>query len=196
MRIFFFIYCHELIHKFWEIVELLQTIHRLINIKLSKTQLPKIGQSRLFLGRFLESSLNPGLPLIKNVLKPLDKSVLISLGLAASASATEAAINKKMLGSGMNTLIISNEEINDIMKIVKSLEESGLLIKVVSETIKNEAKEQKDGFLSMLLGTLDASLLGNLLRGRDTIRPDKARLEQVKVQLAQGRIFNTASFFE
>ena len=158
--------------------------------------MPKIGQSRLFLGRFLESSLNPGLPLIKNVLKPLDKSVLISLGLAASASATEAAINKKMLGSGMNTLIISNEEINDIMKIVKSLEESGLLIKVVSETIKNEAKEQKDGFLSMLLGTLDASLLGNLLRGRDTIRPDKARLEQVKVQLAQGRIFNTASFFE
>ena len=158
--------------------------------------MPKIGQSRLFLGRFLESSLNPGLPLIKNVLKPLDKSVLISLGLAASASATEAAINKKMLGSGMNTLIISNEEINDIMKIVKSLEESGLLIKVVSETIKNEAKEQKDGFLSMLLGTLDASLLGNLLRGRDTIRPDKARLEQVKVQLAQGRIFNTASIFE
>ena len=158
--------------------------------------MPKIGQSRLFLGRFLESSLNPGLPLIKNVLKRLDKSVLISLGLAASASATEAAINKKMLGSGMNTLIISNEEINDIMKIVKSLEESGLLIKVVSETIKNEAKEQKDGFLSMLLGTLDASLLGNLLRGRDTIRPDKARLEQVKVQLAQGRIFNTASFFE
>ena len=158
--------------------------------------MPEIGQSRLFLGRFLESSLNPGLPLIKNVLKPLDKSVLISLGLAASASATEAAINKKMLGSGMNTLIISNEEINDIMKIVKSLEESGLLIKVVSETIKNEAKEQKDGFLSMLLGTLDASLLGNLLRGRDTIRPDKARLEQVKVQLAQGRIFNTASFFE
>ena len=158
--------------------------------------MPKIGQSRLFLGRFLESSLNPGLSLIKNVLKPLDKSVLISLGLAASASATEAAINKKMLGSGMNTLIISNEEINDIMKIVKSLEESGLLIKVVSETIKNEAKEQKDGFLSMLLGTLDASLLGNLLRGRDTIRPDKARLEQVKVQLAQGRIFNTASIFE
>ena len=157
--------------------------------------MPKIGQSRLFLGRFLESSLNPGLPLIKNVLQPLE-SVLISLGLAASASATEAAINKKMLGSGMNTLIISNEEINDIMKIVKSLEESGLLIKVVSETIKNEAKEQKDGFLSMLLGTLDASLLGNLLRGRDTIRPDKARLEQVKVQLAQGRIFNTASIFE
>ena len=60
-------------------------------------------------------------------------------------------------------LIISNEEMDDIMKIVKSLEESGLLIKVVSETIKNEAKEQKRGFLGMLLGTLGASLLGNVI---------------------------------
>ena len=63
----------------------------------------------------------------------------------------------------MTTLIISNEKISDIMKTVKFLEESGLLIKGVSDTIKNEAKEQKGGFLSMLLGTLDASLLGNLL---------------------------------
>ena len=62
----------------------------------------------------------------------------------------------------MATLIISNEEMNDLMKIIKSLEEFGLLIKGVSETIKNEAKEQKAGLLSMLLGTLDASLLGNL----------------------------------
>ena len=60
---------------------------------------------------------------------------------------------KKMLWSGFITLIISNEEMNDIMKIVKSLEDSGLLIKGVSETIKNDAKEQKGGFLSMLLGT-------------------------------------------
>ena len=63
----------------------------------------------------------------------------------------------------MTTLIISNEKMSDIMKTVKFLEESGLLIKGVSDTIKNEAKEQKGGFLSMLLGTLDASLLGNLL---------------------------------
>ena len=63
-----------------------------------------------------------------------------------------------MFGSGMTTLIISNEEMNDIMKIVKSLEESGLLIKAVGEAIINEAKEQKGGFLSMLLGTLGASL--------------------------------------
>ena len=75
-----------------------------------------------------------------------------------------------MFGSGNTTLIVSNEEMNDIMKIIKSLEESGLLIKGVSEAIKNEAKEQKGGFLGMLLGTLGASLLGNLLTGKDTIR--------------------------
>ena len=84
-----------------------------------------------------------------------------------------------MLGSGTRpsdlakrtTLIISNEEMNDIMKIVKSLEESGLSVKGVSETIKNEAKEQKGGFLGMLLSTLGAILLGNILTGKDTIKP-------------------------
>ena len=74
------------------------------------------------------------------------------------------------LASLNTTLIISNEEMNDIMKIIKSLEESGLLIKDVNKTIKNEAKKQKSGFPSMLLGTLSASLLGNLLTGKDTIR--------------------------
>ena len=69
----------------------------------------------------------------------------------------------------MTTLIISNEGMNDIMKIIKSLKESGLFIKGVSETIKNEAKEQKGGFLSMLLGTLGASLFGNLLTGKRSI---------------------------
>ena len=78
-------------------------------------------------------------------------------------------IHKKMLGSGHNntgTLIISNDEMNDIIKIVKSLEDSGLLLKGVTETVQNEVKEQKGGFLSMLLGTLGVSLLGNLLTGR------------------------------
>ena len=103
---------------------------------------------------------------MKNVLTPLAKSILILLGLTVAALATDAAIHKKMFGSGNTTLIISNEEMNNIMKIVKSLEESGLLIKEVSETIKNEAKEPKVGFLSMLLGTLGASLLGNLLTGK------------------------------
>ena len=75
-----------------------------------------------------------------------------------------------MFGSGFTTLIISNEEMKDMMKIVKSLEYSRLLIKGVTETIKNEAKEQKGGFLSMLLGTLGASLLGNCLTCKGTIR--------------------------
>ena len=76
-----------------------------------------------------------------------------------------------MFGSGVRTFINSNEEMNDFMKVIFiSLEESGLLIKGVRETIKNEAKEQKGGFPRMLLGTLGASLLGNLLTGKGTIR--------------------------
>ena len=101
----------------------------------------KIGQSGWFLGRLLRPLLKTGLPFIGNVLKPLTKSVLILWGLAAAATATDAAIHKKMFGSGV-TLIISNEEINEIMKIVKSLERSSLLIKRISETIKKQTKEQ------------------------------------------------------
>ena len=114
--------------------------------------------------------LKMGLPLIGNVLKPLARSILIPLGLTGTASATDAAIQKKMFGSSFTTLVISNVEINDIMKIVKSLEESGLLIKGISETIKKEVKEQKGGFLGMLFGTSGASLLENLLIGKVTIR--------------------------
>ena len=119
----------------------------------------KIGQSGGLLGRLLGSLLKTGLDLIGNVPKPLAKRVLIPLGLTAAASATDAAIHKKMFGYGarptdlakQTTLIIYNEEMNSIIKIVKSLEESGLLIKGVSETIKNEAKERKGGFLSKSL---------------------------------------------
>ena len=98
---------------------------------------------------------------MKNVLKPLAKSILIPLRLTAAASATYAAIHKIMFGSGTTTLIIFNEEIN-ITKTVKSLKQSDLLIKSISKTIKNEVKEQKDIFLSMLLGTLAASLSGKV----------------------------------
>ena len=80
------------------------------------------------------------------------------------------ALHPLYLASHDTALIISNEEMNDIMKIIKSLEESGSLIKGISKTIKNEAKEQKGGFLILLLGTLRASLLGNLLTGKGTIR--------------------------
>ena len=83
---------------------------------------------------------------------------------------------KKILGSGnTTTLIISNDEINDIIKIVKSLEDSGLLLKGVTETIQIEVKEEKGGFLSMLLGTLGANSLGNLLTGVEVNRARKGR---------------------
>ena len=132
----------------------------------------KVGQSGGFLGRILGPSLKTGLSLMKNILKTLVKSVLIPLGLTAAASATDAFIRKKMFRSGMTTLIISNEEMKGIIKIFQSLEESSLLIKGVSPTIKNEAKERKTRFLSMLSGTLSASLLGNLLTGKGVIRAD------------------------
>ena len=73
----------------------------------------------------------------------------------------------------MTTLIISNDEIEDITKTVKSLEDSGLLLKAVTETVQNEVKEQKGGFLSMLLGTLGASLLESLLTGKGAIATSK-----------------------
>ena len=134
-------------------------------------------QSGGFLGRLLGPLLKAGLPLIKNIIKPLAKSVSIPLGLTATASAADAGIHKKILRSGNNNndnnnnnnnnknkiLIISNDEMEDIIKMVKSLGDSGFLLKGVSEAIQNEAKEQKGGFLSMLLGTLVASLLGNIL---------------------------------
>ena len=141
------------------------------NLKLSKNQLHKIGQPRGFLGRLLEPLLKTGLPLIGSVIKPLAKSVLIRLGLTASA--TDVAIHKKIFGSGMTTLIISNEEMNNIIKINKSLEETGLLIKGVIKAIKNQESGKKGRFLSLLLGTLGASLLGNLLAGKGTIRAGK-----------------------
>ena len=123
-------------------------------------------QSGGFLGRILGPLLKTGLPLIRNVMKTLAKSVSISLGLTAAASAADAGIHKKMLESRNTTLIISNDKIEDIIKIVKSLEDSGLLLKGVIKTVQNEVKEQKGGYLSMLLGTLGASLFGNLLTGK------------------------------
>ena len=76
---------------------------------------------------------------------------------------------KKRHGSGTR-LTISFEEKNDIMKIVQAFEDSNILLKGVTKTIKNETKEQKGGFLSMLFGTLGASLLGNLLAGKGIVR--------------------------
>ena len=95
------------------------------NIKLSKTQLHKTGQSEGFIGRLSEPLLKTGLPIMVKVFQPLAKSVLTPLRLTAAESATDAAIHKKIFVLGVTTLIISNKEINDIMKIVKLLEGSG-----------------------------------------------------------------------
>ena len=99
-------------------------------------------QSKWFLGRSLGPLLKTGLFLMRNTLKSLAKSILISSRLTATTFAVDAVIRKKLLGSKM-TAIIWKREISDSMKIAKSLEESGLLTKGVSEKIKNETKEQK-----------------------------------------------------
>ena len=163
-----------------------------VDIKFSKTQLPKMIQSGEFLGKLLSPLLKTGLPLIKNVLTPLAKNLLIPLGLTAAASAADAGIHKKILGSGGNaTLIISNKDIDDLIEVVKSLEDCGLLLKGVTESVQNEVKEQRCGFLSMLLGILGASLLGNLLAGKGIHRAGEGIVRAGKGSMD----FNTASSF-
>ena len=136
------------------------------DIKLSKAQIKKLIQSGGFLGKLLSKLAGP----LMTVAMPLAKNVLAPLGLTAAMSAIDGSIQKKIHSSGATKgagvkLIIEQEDMNDIMKIIKALENSGILLKGVSKTIKNETKEQTGGFLSMLLGTLGASLLGNLLTG-------------------------------
>ena len=130
------------------------------DIKLSKAQIKKIIQSGGFLGKLLSKLAGP----LMKVALPLAKNVLASLGLTAAMSAIDGRIQNKIHESGVK-LIIEQEDMKDIMKIIKALENSSILLKGVSKTIKNETKEQRGVFLSMLLGTLGASLLGNLLTG-------------------------------
>ena len=136
------------------------------DITLSKAQIKKLIQSGGFLGTLLSKLAGPlmkvALPLAKNVLAPLD--------LTAAMSAIDGSIKKKIHGSVIK-LINEQEDMNDIMKIIEALENSGILLKGVSKTIENETKEQRGGFLSMLLGILGATLLGNLLTGgKDIMR--------------------------
>ena len=136
------------------------------NIKLSKIQIAKIIQSSGFLGSLLSKLAGP----LMKIAVPLAKNILAPLGITAAASAIDAGIQKIIHGCGTITLIISNEEMNDIIKIAQALEDSNILLKRVTKTIKDETKEQKGGFLSMLLGTLGATLLGNLLSGKGIAR--------------------------
>ena len=130
------------------------------DIKLSKAQIKRLIQSGGFLGKLLSKLAGP----LMKVALPLAKNVLAPLGLIAAISTIDGSIQKKIHGSGV-TLIIEQEHMNDIMKIIEALENSGILLKGVSKTIENETKEQRGGFLSMLLRTLGASLSGNLLTG-------------------------------
>ena len=101
---------------------------------------------------------------------PLSKNVSAPLGITAAASAIDAEIQKKIRGSGTTTLIISKKKKNDIKKIVQDLEDSNILLKGVTKTTGNKTKEQKGGFLSMLLRNLGASLLQNSLAGKRIVR--------------------------
>ena len=134
------------------------------DIKLSKAQIKKLILSGKFLGKLLSKLAGP----LMKVPMPLAKNVLAPLGLTAAMSAIDGSIQKKIHGSGVK-LIIEQEDMNDIMKIIKALENSGILLKGVTKTIENETKEQRGGFLGMLLGTLGASLLGNLLASGKSI---------------------------
>ena len=140
----------------------LSNLRKAVANNLTVNHLSKIIQSAAFLGIFF-LLLKTGLPLIKrNMRQLLTKSVLIPLGITAAAFPAHAKKYRKILGSGTTTLIISNKEMEYIIKKVKSLEDSGVLIKGVSETMQNETKEQKGGILGMLLSTVDASLLGKM----------------------------------
>ena len=133
------------------------------DLKLSKAQIKKLG--KLFLGKLLSKLAGP----LMKVAMPLAKDVIAPLGLTAAMSAVDGSIQKKIHGSGVK-LIIEQEDMNDIMKIIEALENSGIVLKGVTKTIENETKEQRGEFLSMLLGTLGASLLGNLLTGKGIMR--------------------------
>ena len=135
-------------------------------LKLSKAQIKKMIQTGGFLGKLLSNLAGP----LMKVATPLAKNVLAPVGLTAAMSAIDGSIQKKMRGEGFK-LVTEQEDMNDIMKTIKALENSGILLKGVTKTIENETKEQRGGFLSMLLGTLGASLLGNLLTGgKGTVR--------------------------
>ena len=139
------------------------------DLKLSKAQISKIIQSGGFLGSLLSKLAGP----LMKVAVSLVKNISASLGITAAALAIDAGIQKKICGSGRllsTTLIHSDKEMNDIMKIVQAFEDSNILLKGVTKTIKIETKEQKGGFLSMLLGTLGANLLGNIVTGKGLVR--------------------------
>ena len=158
---------HELLLRTRQKAKLRNAFNNSISteLKLSKAQIFKIIQSGEFLGWLISKLAGP----LTKVAIPLAKNILFPLGIAAAAPTIDAGIEKNTR-FGTTTLITSNREMNDIMKIFQALQCSNILLEGATETIKNETKEKKGRFLSMLLGTLGASLLGNLLAGRGIVR--------------------------
>ena len=156
---------HELLLSTRQNTKLRNAINNTLatDIKLSKAQIKKLIQSGGFSGKLFSKLAGP----VMKVVMPLAKNVLAPLGLTAAMSSIDGSIQTKIHGSGVK-LIIEQEDMNDIIKIIEALETSGILLKGVTKTIENETEEQRGGFLSMLLGTLGANLLGNLLSGKGT----------------------------
>ena len=131
------------------------------------------------------------MPLLKSVIKSLGLLVII-----AASSAIDAGVQKNIYGSGTTTLVISNEEMNDIIKIVKAVEDSGILLKGVT----NETKEQKSGFLSMLLGTLGNSLISDLLiknlPGKGTLRAEEGIDKKALIPQHPSTNFEIEKYYE
>ena len=162
---------HNLPHKLFltqrQITKLRNNIENNLqtDIKLSKAQIKKIIMSGGALGSILGKLAGP----LLKIATPLATKFLPVLGLSAAMSGIDGAIPKRIHGGG-TTLVISNEELDDIMKIIQALEDSDILLKGISKTIKNDIKEQNGNGLGMILGTLGASLLGNLLSGKRLYR--------------------------
>ena len=135
------------------------------DIKLSKAEIKKIIQSGGFLGKLLSKLAGP----LMKVALPLAKNLLAPLGLTAAMSAIDGSIKRKIHGLGVKLVIEEEEDMNDIMKIIEALENSGILLKGVSKTIENETKEQRGGFLSMLLGTLGTGGKGIMRAGKGSV---------------------------
>ena len=156
--------------RYYEIKDIMKIIKSLGNTGVSlKGTTRKITSHEGGFLNFLRPLMAAGLPLMKNLLTPLAKSLFFPLWLSADKSAADATVQKKIYGSEKTALIISKKGIKDLMKIVNLLEECALLIKGVSKTIKNEANEEKGGFLGILLGNLGASSLGWALKRRGVI---------------------------
>ena len=153
-----------------------------------KTQISKIIHSKLLLRVLLIKKAGP----LMKLAVTLAKNILSLLGITGAASAIDAGIQKKIYSSETTILIISNKEIDDIMKIVLALGDSNILMKGITKAIKNEKTEQKRRFLEMSISTLGASMLANILTGKEILKDSygiKKRKERLRTGYGSRRDF-------